>query len=450
METLTVEQVLALAPDTASVKAGQGLANPAKWPSLGHAGRSVWGECQGSGKTPYRTQVDLTGPAFHCSCPSRKFPCKHGLGLLLLLAGNPARVREVSPPPWVSEWITKRDASSEKKAAKLEQAAEPVDAETAARREAGREKRASKREDRVRAGMDELQTWLGDLTRQGLAHMKQQPARFYDAMAARMIDAQAPGIARRLRSWPGILSSGDDWAGRVLAEMGALQWLIHGFTRSDVLPEGMGASVRSVIGWTTADADLGNTGTVRDHWQVVGQIVEEEERLRVQRTWLIGRASGRPALCLSFAAMNQPLEVGPIPGTVVDAEMAFYPSASPLRAVMRERYGVPEGVQDVTTQADFSEALEQTAGLFAGDPWLERTPWLVRECVPLLLEESWCLRDRRGDVVPLARGFANGWPLLAISGGCPLVVSGEWTGSALLPLGVFAGDRFLSLGGRVV
>jgi hypothetical protein len=39
MEILTTEQVLALAPDTASVKAGQGLANPGKWVSLADVAR---------------------------------------------------------------------------------------------------------------------------------------------------------------------------------------------------------------------------------------------------------------------------------------------------------------------------------------------------------------------------------------------------------------------------
>jgi hypothetical protein len=450
MDTLTVEQVLALAPDAASVKAGQGLANPAKWLSLGQSGRSVWGECQGSGKNPYRTQADLTGPAFHCSCPSRKFPCKHGLGLLLLLAGSAARVGETSPPPWVSEWIAKRDANTEKKAAKLESAPAPVDPETAARRDAEREKRAAKREDRVRAGLEELQTWLGDLTRQGLAHMKQQPARFYDGMAARMIDAQAPGIARRLRQWPGVLASGDDWAGRALAEMGSLQWLIHGFSRGDFLPVPMKGSVRSAIGWTVGEADLADADAMRDRWQVVGQLVEEEDRLRTQRTWLMGETSRRPALCLSFAATNQPLDISLVPGTVVDADIVFYPSAAPLRALVRERHGRAESFQSAAAWADFSEALDHTAVLLAGDPWLERTPWFVRECLPLRVEDAWYLRDNHGAVVPLARGFPNGWSLFAISGGAPLVVFGEWDGKTLLPLSVFADDRFLSLGGGKV
>src|ERR1700733_14684548 len=140
MQFLTTEQVLALAPDPGSVKAGQGLANPSKWVSLGRGGRSVWGECQGSGKSPYRTQADLSGPAFHCSCPSRKFPCKHGLGLLLLLAANQARVPEAAAPPWVADWIAKRDANAGAKAAKPE-GAPPPDPETVAKREAERARR---------------------------------------------------------------------------------------------------------------------------------------------------------------------------------------------------------------------------------------------------------------------------------------------------------------------
>src|SRR4030095_3215035 len=135
-------------------------------------------------------------------------------------------------------WIAKRDATVEKKAAKAEGEVAPLDPETAAKREADREKRAAKREDRVRAGLAELQTWLGDLLRQGLAHAKQQPAQFFDARAARMVDAQAPGVARRLREWPGVFASGEGWAGRALEEAGNLQWLLHGFPHLQGAPPG--------------------------------------------------------------------------------------------------------------------------------------------------------------------------------------------------------------------
>lgn len=449
MEILTTEQVLALAPDTASGKAGQGLANPGKWVSLGRSGRSVWGECQGSGKRPYRTQADLSGPAFHCSCPSRKFPCKHGLGLLLLLAANPARGSEAAAPPWVSEWIAKRDATVEKKAAKTEGEVAQLDPETAAKREVDREKRAAKREDRVRVGLAELQTWLGDLTRQGLAHAKQQPAQFFDAMAARMVDAQAPGVARRLREWPGVFASGDGWAGRALETAGALQWLLHGFSQVETLSDGLRASVRNAVGWSVAEQELSGAESVQDRWQVVGQVVEEEDKLRVQRSWLVGETTRRPALCLSFAAMNQALDVSLVAGTVIEADLVFYPSASPLRALVRERHGEARSLVEAVSCGEFAEALDQTAALLAGDPWLDCSPWLVRECVPLRVEDTWLLRDARGAVVPLVRGFTNAWPLFAVSGGAPMTIFGEWNGHALLPLSIVVGGRFIPLGGSL-
>ena len=83
------ETVLALAPDPASAKAGRGLATPPKWSGLGTSEGLIWGECQGSGATPYQTKVDPAGPAFSCSCPSRKFPCKHAIGLMLVWASGP-------------------------------------------------------------------------------------------------------------------------------------------------------------------------------------------------------------------------------------------------------------------------------------------------------------------------------------------------------------------------
>src|SRR6185436_6036947 len=76
----TEEQVLSLAPDESAKKSGRELASPSKWVSRSANEKALWGECKGSGANPYKTQIDLSNIAFKCSCPSRKFPCKHGLG----------------------------------------------------------------------------------------------------------------------------------------------------------------------------------------------------------------------------------------------------------------------------------------------------------------------------------------------------------------------------------
>ena len=102
---LSDEQVLAMAPDDSSRKSGKDLANPAKWVSKGIGEHALWGECQGSGSKPYQTQIDTGNMAFKCSCPSRKFPCKHGLGLLLLYSRQPGSFDTQTPPAWVSALV---------------------------------------------------------------------------------------------------------------------------------------------------------------------------------------------------------------------------------------------------------------------------------------------------------------------------------------------------------
>lgn len=146
---LTEEQIIQLAPDAASVKAGKGLATKAKWVLLEHSDRAIWGHCQGSGKTPYQTVVDTKNVAFKCSCPSRKFPCKHGLGLLFLYAAQTDLFKEADEPDWVTAWLSKREEKAEKKEQKAKSDA-PVD-------EAAQAKRQAMRHTKVLNGIDELE-----------------------------------------------------------------------------------------------------------------------------------------------------------------------------------------------------------------------------------------------------------------------------------------------------
>ncbi|NJK44684.1 MAG: SWIM zinc finger family protein, partial [Pleurocapsa sp. SU_196_0] len=118
MTDWTPERILALAPDSSSASSGKGLSARKSWVSVAKSGDILWGECQGSGKHPYQTRIDTTEPVFKCSCPSRKFPCKHGLGLFLLYASKPAEFSETVPPSWVAEWLEGRQNRAEKKAEK--------------------------------------------------------------------------------------------------------------------------------------------------------------------------------------------------------------------------------------------------------------------------------------------------------------------------------------------
>ena len=83
VERWSPAQVAALAPDAGSLRAARGAAGPARWSASGRAGDVLWGLFRGSGKDPYQVCAEVSGPAYRCSCPSRKVPCKHALGLLL-------------------------------------------------------------------------------------------------------------------------------------------------------------------------------------------------------------------------------------------------------------------------------------------------------------------------------------------------------------------------------
>ncbi len=439
MSLLTTEQAVALAPDDASVKAARGLARPGKWASLGQNGHALWGECKGSAL--YQVCVDPSEPAFKCTCPSRKFPCKHALGLLLLTASQPEMAITSEPPDWMNEWLAKRAQSAKRKAARAN-ADTDLDPGQHAKRAAAKDKRTAERQRKIEGGLEELERWLRDLVRQGLAYAQQQPARYWDDMAARLVDAQAPGLARWLRNLASIPASGEGWAERLLAQLGSLYLLLEAYRRLAALPEPLQADIRSRIGWSWQEGDLPAEAWVRDRWLMLGQRGYEEEQLRVRRAWLWGRESGRLALVLDFAYQSQPMPPIAAPGTWLEAELGFFPSHYPQRALLRnpvtvEEQGMP---QALTGNAALLEAYAEA---LAQQPWLGILPAVLAEVTPVRGEAGvgW-LRDQAANRLPITAGFNEGWRLLALSGGAPLTVFGEWNGQQFWPLSAWTDGRF--------
>ena len=440
------EQVLALAPDASSAKSGSGLAAPRKWKMLGANPVCAWGEIQGSGKDPYQTCIALSEPAFKCSCPSRKFPCKHGLGLFLIVVQQPNALAAKEPPGWAAEWLAKRAQRAEKKATEANTPQSPPDPEAEAKAAAAAEKRVAAREAKVTNGLRELETWLCDLVRSGFATLPGKPFSFWETPAARLVDAQARGLARRVSELEGITTSGESWPARLLGRIALMHLVCEGWSRISTLPSATQADLQAAIGFTEKQEVILAQPGVRDRWLVLGQRVEEEDLVRVQRTWLMGARSRRPALCLSFAVANQPLDKSLVPGTALEAELVFFPGALPLRALVKQRCAEPTPL--VATDLDLPQATIAEANAFAveafsANPWLERVPLALAAVVPVRRDEAWLIRDAAGNGLPLAVNEDQGWRLMALSGGHPVALSGEWDGEEFRPLSVWAEGRFL-------
>jgi hypothetical protein len=457
MPSLTAEQIIALAPDQNSAKAGKELASARRWVSLGKNERAVWGECQGSAKEPYQTQIDLSEPAFKCSCPSRKFPCKHTLGLFLLFAAQPNTLIQTIPPAWVDEWITKRTLAAQKPAkAKSDNPTETsavvvYEVESLSSPEAAR--RAARREERVREGLEDLDLWLSDLVRQGLSAAQSKPQAFWETPAARLVDAQAPGLARRVREIASIPDIGEGWQERLLSQVGKLFLLIKAYQHLTALPTQTQADVRTLIGWTQDQDELLQQLGIVDNWLVLGKrVVEDTIRitgkspvLKVQRTWLFGQITRQYALILSFAAPGQVLDTSLIPGASFEAELVYYPGGFPLRALVKRKMSAPVLSGSLVGFANLSEALTAFSTALTANPWLEDFPMLLAEVTPIKFGEAWGIQDKLAGFLPFAPGFPLTWNLEAISGGHALSLFCEWKDDRLWPLSAWAEGRFIPL-----
>jgi hypothetical protein len=293
------------------------------------------------------------------------------------------------------------------------------------------ERRVEQREARVATGLAELDRWLCDQVRQGLAVSQQAGYRHWDDIAARMVDAQAPGLAERLRALAAVPHSGPGWDGRLLAEYALLRLLTIAQREQAALPPPLRDTVRSRIGFTVRKADVLASGQpVRDHWHVLARRDLDADRLRTRRVWLRGRASGRYALVLSFAAAGQALDDSLAVGTGADAELVFYPAAVPLRALVAARHA--EVQPDPPPGEGVAELLASWARALGEDPWLDSWP-AVLTATPARSPGP-CVVDASGHALPLHPGAGDCWTLFALSGGRPLTVAGEWSPRGLWPL----------------
>lgn len=428
-----------MAPDASAASAGRKLAKAASWKSLGQSDRAFWGECQGSAL--YQTQVSALDLATRCSCPSRKFPCKHALGLLFLIAEARAAIPvAAAEPEWVASWLAKRDAAQQRKQARAEE--KPVDARAQA-------KRAHKRQANVLAGVEQLETWMCDLVRSGLGRLPSEGFELWDAQARRLVDAQAPGLASRVRAIGSHVGAGEAWSERVLGELGRLALLTHAYRRLDALPADLQADVRRLVGFTLDHAEvLAHGARVEDEWVVASSTVVEEERLRVLRAWLVGVTSGRRALVLEVTAGAARFQQAFVAGSAFRASLVFFPGSCFERALIAERLGAVEMGRIPPHGGSITRCLDDYADLLARNPWLDRTLVLLDgvRVVPAR-DAGWYAVDREGLALPLADDRHE--TLYALSGGHPLLLAAEWDGFELDPLSAFHDGRCVALKGSV-
>ena len=453
---LSLDKIERLAPDQASLSAARKLLKAGQWPTLETDSEGlIWGECHGSGATPYRIAVTEADAGYKCTCPSRKFPCKHSLALMWLRADGLAPFAPGSPPQWVNDWLGRRrgpaaaakpadagDARPQASIAALadESAAEEADPQAAERAEAQRARNRTKREALVAEGIAALAQWIADQLERGLAGFDQRAAHDCATLARRLVDAKAGGLANRIALLPArLFALRDDLRGLAAAEALAEVYLIaQAYTRQDRLPELLRADVRRAIGWTvTREALLEDAAAERvsGAWRVLAARDEvQPDRLRRIETWLeCGEAGGRHAVLLDYV----PVSGGGTgnmysPGEVLHAELAFYPSPVPLRAQIVAHRGTALAAADWTgPEQGLQAAVEGWQAALGSKPWLGDWP-LAASSVRIRSSGGQLFAEGDGLALPLAAAWDYAArPLLELG---EIALFGLWDGRALAPL----------------
>jgi hypothetical protein len=355
----------AQATDQASLKAARGLAKTSQWPELGCDDFVVWGYCQGSGANPYKAVVDSRDLGYRCSCPSRKFPCKHSLALMLIVATQPEAMTPQAAPEWVTQWLSRRrgrkntggsspvsvpsgspsggDSLSPVPPATQSQSG-PASAEAAAKKAARAEARLVATQETVSAGLEELEDWIADQLRLGLGRLIAEAGDQCRRIAARLVDHKAPAIASRLDEMPARLASlpPQERPHQAVRELGKLVALIRAYRCEPEAPHVKRAIIQAE---TRADLlDSPEALKVASIWEVAGsRVATRRDGLTSQVTWLVNLGEGPPfGLLQDYFPASVSTRVSPMPsGLQIAAELVYYPGGEPMRAVIAVQEPVP-------------------------------------------------------------------------------------------------------------
>ena len=435
-------RALAAAPDDGVRKAAAALARPGPWSGTGASDTLLWGRCQGSAGEPYQVSIDVSAPAYRCSCPSRKHPCKHAVALLLLWSegflrpgeemplDDPARRRARTLAERAAERAQRSaegavgPAEGAPRAAEAEAEGEPDPPQREVKDTPAQAKRREARLELMTTGLADLELWLEDLLRGGLAEARSQPFSFWDAAAARLVDAQVPRLADEMRRLAEQLPHRSDWSDLLLPAVGRWWAATQAWRRRTRLSAAQLGDLRAVLGWSMTTAEVVASDAVTDDWLVLGVHHTDDGRVREQRTWIWGEQTHEMCVVLDFAGGSNPMREARPVGALVQGTVARYPGTVLRRAVFAEA-PLPLGRRSALPRpGTFADLARRGAEARARNPFVERVPGTLAYAGLAVADGRVHVVDERGDAVPVHEE-SPGWAWIARAGGAPGQVFGE-------------------------
>jgi hypothetical protein len=199
MITIDEDYVESSAPNADAAKNGRGLILKNKFNAL-HISEDetlIFGECQGSGKEPYRCSCDFARPeqpTYRCNCPSRQFPCKHCIGLMFAYVQK----KPFTTAPIPEELAAKREKLSERKEKQATAEVKPKQVNKPA---------LAKKIQAQLDGIDLLERLTLYLVRLGIGNMNPKTAKEIEDQAKQLGNAFLPGAQSALHQYTQLFSA---------------------------------------------------------------------------------------------------------------------------------------------------------------------------------------------------------------------------------------------------
>ncbi len=421
-----MQNIRKLAPDGLTMNRAMGVFFANKWQEIGGNEKVIWAKYPYYAGRYFTLIIQLDPLKYRCACGSKTKPCKHILGLLVQLYRNSeAFFITKQVPSWANKLLT--DSSSSGPA---EKRINPVST-----------KASIERRKVMESGIQFLEKWLRQLMRHGLAEVKGKAPDYWDNIAAQLVDAKLGGVAKKIR-YIKIIIEQEDWVDQLGSLIGELYLYVKAFNQYEGLPNSLSRDIDTYAGISPKRGEVLETKAISDHWLVLGQSFGEEDNLSYRRTWLWGIKSGVPALNLAYSWGGQPYLHSFKVGGIYQADMHFYPSAYPLRAITEQVRMLEENLHHPKNGYLLIDYfLKHFAEAKLLNPFLLHFPVLLHQVALFMEQQQLVLVDTNKHKLDIDCEDDLAWQLLAFGGGGVLTFFGEWSNGQMSPLGLWTGDR---------
>jgi hypothetical protein len=295
-------------------------------------------------------------------------------------------------PDWGADWTLRRRKPTAGSGAPSESAPKPaknlaaalaetppktVDPKKAIATEAARKARAEATQASQIAGLLELESWISDNLKLGLPQALSDLTARCRTISARLSNAKSPALSGRLDDIPERVMSAPNItrSDALIEELGKLV-LLSRAAQTDPQPVGLQRLISTA---ESRDVVLENPDalTHKAVWHVAASHTRtRKDGLVSYATWLIScDESPRFAQLLDFVpASLEKRGAGFTTGDTFEAEVYYYPSAAPLRAVLNDRTPISHDAHWTGTPASVTAQLSQ---FLSAEPWMQDVPLLL-------------------------------------------------------------------------